>query len=81
MKIGNRDQVAGFDCIPSHDPPPEEVCMDLPCVEWIRVRATPKQCFNDHAHVDNHYWWTGEEHVHVCPGRAYCDPRYMEPNP
>ena len=84
MEIGksNWQPVAGLHCFPPHDYPPDTLCSGELCEAWMETHNVPKSCGNEHSHSD-HYWDSWEARgtgVFRCPGRQYCDPRFLEPS-
>jgi hypothetical protein len=73
-----RAPIAGWNCSPSHQYPPYEMCSGELCQEWLQRTSVPGQCDNDHAHR-SHYWGNWEGPFKDCTGRQYCSPEFYQP--
>lgn len=82
MEIGksNWKPYAGEHCYPPHEPPPGSICSGELCQEWLVSVSAYQQCDSLHAHRDHHDLAPTARGTNVtfCPGREFCDPKYME---
>ena len=80
--VNSQAPIRGRDCSPPHALDQRVICTGPLCLEWLRKVAVPLECTSDHAH-ESHYYshWRDNDVIHACPGRRYCDPKYMAPEP